>query len=110
MAKNKKTSEWNRHKVQALWALLTNSYLAGFVQGKIYKGPLKKLCVPGLNCYSCPGALGACPIVAMQAVIGSWNFKFAFYVAGFFNVCGSCHGPLRLRLALPLWADTGFIT
>ncbi len=92
MAKNKKTSEWNRHKVQALWALLTNSYLAGFVQGKIYKGPLKKLCVPGLNCYSCPGALGACPIGAMQAVIGSWNFKFAFYVAGFLMFIGALVG------------------
>ncbi len=92
MAKNKKTSEWNRHKVQALWALLTNSYLAGFVQGKIYKGPLKKLCVPGLNCYSCPGALGACPIGAMQAVIGSWNFKFAFYAAGFLMFIGALVG------------------
>ena len=78
--------------MQALWALLTNSYLAGFVQGKIYKGPLKKLCVPGLNCYSCPGALGACPIGAMQAVIGSWNFKFAFYVAGFLMFIGALVG------------------
>ena len=45
MAK-KKTSKWSRHGFQALWALLTNSYLIGFVQGKIYKGNLKKLCVP----------------------------------------------------------------
>lgn len=92
MDKKKKVNEWGRHKVQALWALLTNSYLAGFVQGKIYKGPLKKLCVPGLNCYSCPGALGACPIGAMQAVIGSWNFKFAFYVAGFLMFIGALVG------------------
>ena len=77
MAK-KKTSEWSRHGFQALWALLTNSYLIGFVQGKIYKGDLKKLCVPGMNCYSCPGAVGSCPIGSLQAVIGSWNFKFAF--------------------------------
>ena len=82
MAK-KKTSKWSRHGFQALWALLTNSYLIGFVQGKIYKGNLKKLCVPGMNCYSCPGAVGSCPIGSLQAVIGSWNFKFAFYVAGF---------------------------
>lgn len=82
----------NRHKVQALWAFLTNSYLAGFVQGKIYRGKLKNLCVPGLNCYSCPGALGACPIGAMQAVIGSWNFKFAFYAAGFLMFVGALAG------------------
>lgn len=91
MAK-KKTSEWPRHRLQALWALLTNSYLVGFVQGKIYRGKLKNLCVPGLNCYSCPGALGSCPIGSMQAVIGSWNFKFAFYVAGFLVFVGALVG------------------
>lgn len=84
MAK-KKTSKWSRHGFQALWALLTNSYLIGFVQGKIYKGNLKKLCVPGMNCYSCP-------IGSLQAVIGSWNFKFAFYVAGFLVFVGALVG------------------
>lgn len=90
MGKWKNTGK--RHKVQILWALLTNSYLVGYVQGKIYRGPLKNLCVPGLNCYSCPGAVGACPIGAMQAVIGNWNFKFAFYVAGFFLFVGALMG------------------
>lgn len=88
----KKTSEWPRHRIQALWALLTNSYLIGFVQGKIYKGKLKNLCVPGMNCYSCPGALGSCPIGSLQAVIGNWNFKFAFYVAGFLVFIGAFIG------------------
>lgn len=92
MDKKKRTNEWKRHGVQALWALLTNSYLLGFAQGKIYRGKWKNLCVPGLNCYSCPGALGACPIGAMQAVIGSWNFKFAFYVAGFLMFVGALMG------------------
>ncbi len=92
MDKKKRTNEWKRHGVQALWALLTNSYLLGFVQGKIYRGKWKNLCVPGLNCYSCPGALGACPIGAMQAVIGSWNFKFAFYVVGFLMFVGALMG------------------
>ena len=90
--KRKDMNEWKRHRMQALWALLTNSYLVGFVQGKIYKGKLKNICVPGLNCYSCPGAAGACPIGAMQAVIGNWNFKFAFYVAGFLMFVGALMG------------------
>lgn len=90
--KKKKTTEWHRHRMQALWALLSNSYLAGFARGKIYQGPLKKLCVPGLNCYSCPGTLGSCPIGAMQAVIGSWNFKFACYVAGLLIFIGALAG------------------
>lgn len=92
MAKSKKINESKRHGAQAFWALLSNSYLPGFFQGKIYKGKLKNFCVPGLNCYSCPGAVGACPIGAMQAVIGSWNFKFAFYVAGFLMFIGALMG------------------
>ncbi len=92
MDKKKQNDEWKRHGAQALWAFLTNSYLSGFAQGKIYKGKLKNLCVPGLNCYSCPGALGACPIGALQAVIGSWNFKFAFYAAGFLMFTGALCG------------------
>ncbi len=90
--KKKTTTQWRRHRIQALWALLSNSYLAGFARGRIYQGPLKKLCVPGLNCYSCPGALGSCPIGAMQAVIGNWNFKFACYVAGFLIFIGAIAG------------------
>lgn len=62
------------------------------MQGKIYKGSLKKLCVPGLNCYSCPGALGSCPVGALQAVIGNWNFKFAFYATGFLVFFGALVG------------------
>ncbi len=92
MGKKKKSNEWPRHGIQALWALLTNSYLAGFVQGKIYKGKLKNLCVPGLNCYSCPGALVSCPIGSLQAVIGSWNFKFTVYFAGVLMCEGSLTG------------------
>lgn len=94
MAKNKKKSpsEWPRHRFQILWALLTNSYLVGFAKGKIYQGKLKSLCVPGLNCYSCPGALGSCPIGALQATLGSWDFKLAFYVGGFLMFVGGLIG------------------
>ena len=81
-----------RHGIQALVALLTNSYLLGFIQGKIYRGPLKQLCVPGLNCYSCPGALGSCPVGALQAVLGSRRYQFAYYVAGFLVLVGALVG------------------
>lgn len=81
-----------RHTVQAVWAFLTNSYLTGFLQGKIYKGKLKNICVPGLNCYSCPGAVGSCPIGSLQAVIGSWQFQFAAYVSGFLIFIGALMG------------------
>ncbi|MEG0764741.1 MAG: 4Fe-4S binding protein [Pseudoflavonifractor sp.] len=78
--------------VQVFFTALTNGYAAGFVSGKIYKGPTKVLCLPGLNCYSCPGALGSCPIGSLQAVIGSRNYQFAFYVAGFLLVFGAALG------------------
>lgn len=81
-----------RHAVQALWTLITNSWLTGFFQGRIYQGKLKLVCLPGLNCYSCPGALGSCPIGALQAVMGGRNFRFSFYVSGFLIFIGALTG------------------
>ena len=86
--KKLKINEWPRHGIQALWALLTNSHLSGFVTGKIYTGKLKNACVPGLNCYSCPAASGACPIGSFQAVVGSSKFSFSYYVTGFLLLLG----------------------
>ena len=54
--------------IQAAATLLTNPHIPNFFQGKIYQGKAKTVCVPGLNCYSCPAATGACPIGAFQAV------------------------------------------
>jgi polyferredoxin len=64
----------------------------GFVTGKIYRGDLKNVCVPGLNCYSCPGALGACPLGAMQAVEGSTRYSISMYVLGFLAFIGAVSG------------------
>lgn len=78
--------------VQIVFAALTNGYLIGFMEGKIYQGPSKKFCVPGLNCYSCPGAVASCPIGSLQAVLGSNNYKFSFYIIGFLMIVGSLFG------------------
>lgn len=78
--------------VQIGFTALTNGYLAGFFRGKIYTGKAKSLCVPGLNCYSCPGALGSCPIGSLQAVLADRNYKFAFYVSGFLLLFGAVLG------------------
>lgn len=77
-----------RFWVQALFAFTTNANIQGFLKGRIYKGPLKNMCVPGLNCYSCPGALGACPVGAMQAVAGSTKYGISMYVLGFLVFVG----------------------
>lgn len=78
--------------VQIGFIALTNGYVNGFLKGKIYTGNTKALCVPGLNCYSCPGALGSCPIGALQAVLGSRNYKFSFYIIGFLMLVGAVFG------------------
>lgn len=81
-----------RRLVQVISALLTNGYFKGFVDGKIYKGVTKSVCLPGLNCYSCPGALGSCPIGSLQAVIGSMKYQWSYYVVGIMMVYGSLLG------------------
>lgn len=72
----------NRTLIQTITTIATNSYIKGFLEGNIYRGETKRFCVPGLNCYSCPGALGACPIGSLQAVIGSIEYQLSYYVLG----------------------------
>ena len=74
--------------IQAAATLLTNIHIPNLLKGKIYQGNVKTMCVPGLNCYSCPAATGACPIGAFQAVVGSSKFKFTYYITGFFILLG----------------------
>ena len=74
--------------IQAGFTALSNGYIAGFLQGKIYTGKLKTMCVPGLNCYSCPGALGSCPIGSVQAVISGNRHNFSYYVFGILILFG----------------------
>ncbi len=66
----------------------TNAHIGNFAGGKLYTGKWKQFCNPGLNCYSCPAATLACPIGAMQAVAGSMQYNFSFYVVGFLLAVG----------------------
>lgn len=84
----------NRGLIQGLTTLLANSQLANFFKGTIYTGAGKKLCLPGLNCYSCPGAVGSCPIGAFQAVVGSSKFNFSYYITGLLIFFGVLVGRL----------------
>ena len=79
---------------QAAFFALTNGYARGFTSGKIYTGNSKILCVPGLNCYSCPGALAACPIGSLQAVLNKSSFKISLYVFGLLSMFGVLFGRL----------------
>ena len=77
-----------RGLIQAGATLLTNIHLPNFIKGGLYQGKGKYVCVPGLNCYSCPAASGACPIGAFQAVVGSSKFRFSYYITGFLILLG----------------------
>jgi len=79
-----------RKIIQTGWGLLTNAYVKGFLPGgqTLYTGPLKHFCVPGMNCYSCPGALGACPVGALQAVLNERHRRFPAYVFGYLAAVG----------------------
>ena len=90
-----------RSFLQAGATLLTNPHLPNFVKGAIYQGKGKYVCVPGLNCYSCPAAGGACPIGSFQAVAGSSKFRFSYYVAGMLIFLGLLLGRLICGFLCP---------
>lgn len=90
-----------RLKVQLISLFVGNIAIFNFFSGNIYTGFLKRLCFPGLNCYSCPGAIMACPIGAMQAVGGSPIKKFAFYVSGYTAIIALAFGRMACGWICP---------
>lgn len=87
--------------VQLISAALVNGYAAGFQKGRIFTGGTKAVCVPVLNCYSCPGALGACPIGSLQAAVGGRQRHFPFYVLGLMTLFGVVLGRLVCGMLCP---------
>ncbi len=81
-----------RRLIQLYSALLHNAHLRGFVDGEIYQGQAKYACVPGLNCYSCPGAVGACPLGALQNALASTGHRAGWYALGILLLFGTILG------------------
>jgi ferredoxin-type protein NapH len=101
-----------RWLIQTLMALGTNAYLLfPFGGSVIYQGPLKAVCHPGLNCYSCPGALLSCPVGAFQNFMASLRFntggfpQLGILVLGYLGFIGSVVGRLSCGWICPF----GFI-
>lgn len=84
----KKLFPTRRRVVQLYTALLFNSNIKGWFNGQIYRGPTKNLCVPGLNCYSCPGAVGACPLGSLQNALIDSSTRTPTYVLGIIVLFG----------------------
>ena len=77
-----------RRLIQWTALLMCNPLLMNFLDGRLYKGALKNICAPGLNCWSCPAAVLACPIGALQAIGGSMQFSLGLYPLGFILLIG----------------------
>lgn len=71
-----------RKIIQLYAALLHNANISGFITGKIHTGDSKLACLPGLNCYSCPGAVGACPLGSLQNALAESKTKLPTYILG----------------------------
>jgi len=106
--KKQAESWWQRHRpsarrlVQVYSALLYNAHLRGFVTGEIYRGGTKAVCVPGFNCYSCPGAVGACPLGALQNALASSGHRAGWYVLGILLLYGVILGRTVCGWICPL--------
>ena len=91
-----------RRLIQLYSALLHNAHLKGFVDGEIYQGKAKYACVPGLNCYSCPGAVGACPLGSLQNALASAGHRAGWYVLGVLLLFGVTLGRTVCGWLCPL--------
>ena len=81
-----------RRLIQLYSALLFNSYIKGYITGDIFKGLTKNVCTPGLNCYSCPGAVTSCPLGALQNSFASSNKTAPYYMLGIIMLYGMIFG------------------
>ncbi len=95
----------NRLKKRRLFQISStvgiNLSLPNFLMGKIYQGDVKGVCVPVLNCYSCPAAMAACPIGSLQNFMAALRFNLSIaqfqvglYVFGFLGAVGSLVGRM----------------
>lgn len=81
-----------RRLIQLYSALLFNSYLKGYITGDIFKGATKNVCTPGLNCYSCPGAVTSCPLGALQNSFSASGKTAPYYMLGIIMLYGIIFG------------------
>ncbi|MCH5165296.1 MAG: redoxin domain-containing protein [Clostridiales bacterium] len=77
-----------RRIIQLYVALLYNANLKGFINGEISQSKTKYVCVPGMNCYSCPGAVGACPLGSLQNAFAQSGTRTPYYILGIIGLFG----------------------
>lgn len=88
-----------RRWVQILSTVVLNAYVPAFFTGTIVRAPSKGICIPVLNCYSCPAAVAACPIGALQHAMATLRakasvgeYQLGLYALGSLGMVGSLVG------------------
>lgn len=97
--KTQRSHNVRRKLIQFTAALVYNADVSHWFSGTISKSPLKRVCVPGLNCYSCPGAIASCPLGALQNTIA--NGRFPFFITGFLMLTGTLLGRMVCAFLCP---------
>jgi ferredoxin-type protein NapH len=97
-----------RKWIQTIMAFLVNGSWSFPFTRTIYQGPLKVLCSPGLNCYSCPASTTYCPIGTLQQLMAGIRISlengqnfFGLYVVGTMGILGGAFGRLICGWACP---------
>jgi len=87
---------------------MMNGFWGFPITKNIYQGPLKVICSPGLNCYSCPAATTYCPLGSLQQLLlgirfslETGNYFIGTYVIGSMGVLGAVFGRLICGWACP---------
>lgn len=65
-----------RKIIQLVSFITLNSYIKGIVNKVNYGGSFKKICLPVINCWSCPSALTGCPIGAIEVYVKAGQVPF----------------------------------
>lgn len=90
---------FQRRLIQLLSALIYNADVKNWFTGTISRVNTKNICVPGLNCYSCPGSVASCPLGALQNSLAAG--KFPFFVTGFLLLIGTLIGRMVCSFLCP---------
>ena len=88
-----------RRFIQLVSAFIANCRLWITQSNPIYTGPVKHICFPGINCYSCPAAIASCPLGAIQNTLASLKTNLAIgktslglYILGYIGMIGAVIG------------------
>lgn len=97
-----------RKWTQGAFVLWVNANWTFPFSRSIYQGPLKGICSPELNCYSCPAATASCPIGSLQNLLAgirisleNSQFFLGLSVLGNMGILGALFGRLTCGWACP---------